>query len=126
MNAWRETADKLNAAAKEFAIERRREIDATVSRMRVDAIAAEKKLEELARAGTGSWSTLNAALAETRANFDRANQATREAFKRATSPAHSPRTAGNAPNEEVAGRSPDDEHAVAAAACRERQAGQVA
>lgn len=85
LNAWREVADKLSAAGKEFAIERRREIDATISRMKADAADAEKKLQELARAGTESWSTLNAALAETRATFDRANQATREAFKRATS-----------------------------------------
>jgi hypothetical protein len=87
LNAWRETADKLNAAAKEFAIERRREIDATVSRMKVDAATAEKKLQDLARAGTESWSALNAALTETRAIFDRANQAAREAFQRATSSA---------------------------------------
>jgi len=87
LTAWRETADKLNVAANEFAIERRREIDATVSRMKADAAAAEKKLQELARAGTESWSALNAALAGTRATFDRANQAAREAFKRATSSA---------------------------------------
>ena len=87
LNAWRETADKLNAAGKEFAIERRREIDATVSRMKADAATAEKKLQDLARAGTESWSGLNAALAETRATFDRANQSAREAFKRATSSA---------------------------------------
>lgn len=85
LNAWHETADKLNAASKEFAIERRREIDATVSRMKADAATAEKKLQDLARAGTESWSALNAALAETRATFDRTNQAAREAFKRATS-----------------------------------------
>jgi hypothetical protein len=83
LNAWRETADKLNAAAKEFAIERRREIDETVSHMKADAVAAEKKLQDLARAGTESWSALNSALTETRATFDRANQAAREAFKRA-------------------------------------------
>lgn len=87
LSAWREAGDKLNAAAKQFAIERRREIDATVSRMKADAGAAEKRLQEIARAGTDSWSTLNAALAETRATFDRANQAAREAFKRATSSA---------------------------------------
>jgi hypothetical protein len=85
LNAWRGTAEKLDVAAKEFAIERRREIDATVSRMKADAATAEKKLQDLARAGTESWSALNAALAETRATFDRANQAAREAFKRATS-----------------------------------------
>jgi hypothetical protein len=84
LNAWRETADKLNAAAKEFAIERRREIDAMVSRMKSDAAAAEQKLQDLARAGTESWSALSAALAETRATFDRAHQATRDAFTRAS------------------------------------------
>jgi hypothetical protein len=42
LNAWRETADKLNGAGKEFATERRREIDATISRMKADAVAAEK------------------------------------------------------------------------------------
>jgi hypothetical protein len=87
LNAWRDAAEKLNAASKEFAIERRREIDATVSRMKADAAAAEKKLLDLARAGTESWTTLNAALAESRTTFDRANQAAREAFKRATSSA---------------------------------------
>jgi hypothetical protein len=82
--AWRETADKLNTAAMEFATERRREIDETVARMKADAAAAEAKLQNLAQAGTQSWSTLNAALAETRAIFDRANRDAREAFKRAT------------------------------------------
>jgi hypothetical protein len=53
--------------------------------MKADAVTAEKKLQDLARAGTESWSALNSALAETRATFDRANQAAREAFKRATS-----------------------------------------
>lgn len=85
IKAWRETADKIHAAAAEFAAERRNDIDATVSRMRADATGAEEKLQELAQAaGTESWSALNAALTETRAVFDRANQAAREAFKRAT------------------------------------------
>ena len=85
LNSWRETADKLNAAGKDFGIERRREIDATVARMKADAVAAEKKLQDVARAGTESWSALNAALTETRAAFDRAHQAAREAFNQATS-----------------------------------------
>jgi hypothetical protein len=85
--AWRDTADKLNAAAKEFKTERRREIDASVARMKADATAAEEKLQKLAQAGTQSWSALEAALAETRGVFDRANQAAREAFKRAASSA---------------------------------------
>jgi hypothetical protein len=87
LNAWRETADKLNAAAKDLKIERRREIDATVARMKADATAAEEKLQKLAQAGTESWSAMTAALAETRGVFDRANQAAREAFNRAASSA---------------------------------------
>src|SRR4029077_7558254 len=41
MNAWRETADKFHAAAAYFASERRKDIDATVSRMRTEAAAAQ-------------------------------------------------------------------------------------
>jgi hypothetical protein len=81
LKAWREVADKVQIAAGEFAAERRGEIDASVARMKADAAAAEEKLQKLARAGTESWSALNAALAETRAAFDRANQTARDAFK---------------------------------------------
>ena len=84
MKAWREAADKIHATAGELAAGQRKEIDATVSRMRADAATAEAKLQKLAQAGTESWSALSAALSETRAAFDRANQAAREAFKRAT------------------------------------------
>ena len=52
--------------------------------MRADATAAEAKLQKLGQAGTKSWLALSAALTETRAAFDRANQAAREAFKQAT------------------------------------------
>ena len=83
LNAWREAANKLGSDAKEFATERRNEIDAAVKRMNADAAAAEEKLQKLNQAGTQSWSVLMAALTETRAVFDRANQAAREAFKRA-------------------------------------------
>ena len=58
-------------------------IDAAVKRMNADAVEAEKKLEKLSEAGTQSWSALMAALTETRTAFDRANEAAREAFKRA-------------------------------------------
>ncbi len=69
--------------AKKFASERRGDIDAAVKRMNADAVEAEKKLEKLSQAGTQSWSALMAALTETRTAFDRANEAAREAFKRA-------------------------------------------
>ena len=84
LNAWRDAADKLAAAAGEFASERRDEMEANVKRMKADAVAAEEKLQKLNQAGNQSWSALTAALTETRAVFDRANQTAREAFKRAT------------------------------------------
>ena len=83
LKAWRQAADKLGGSAKEFAAERRGEIDAVVKRMNTDATAAEEKLQKLSQAGGQSWSALMAALTETRAAFDRANQAARDAFKRA-------------------------------------------
>lgn len=83
LKAWREAADKLRSAGNEFAAERRGEIEATVKRMEADAAAAEDKLQKLNQAGLQSWSALMGALAETRAAFDRANQAAQEAFKRA-------------------------------------------
>jgi hypothetical protein len=52
--------------------------------MQADAAAAEEKLQKhLDQMGTQSGSALMAVLTETRAAFDRANQAAREAFKRA-------------------------------------------
>ena len=51
LNAWREAADKLGIDAKNFAAERRDEIDAVVKRMNADATEAEKKLEKLSQAG---------------------------------------------------------------------------
>ena len=83
LKAWHEAADKLGDSAKEFAAERRGEIDAAVKRMNADAAAAEEKLQKLSQAGAQSWSALTAALTETRAAFDGANQSAREAFKRA-------------------------------------------
>ena len=44
---------------------------------------ADQKLQKLAGAGNQSWDALNAALAETRGVFDRANQSVRDAFKKA-------------------------------------------
>jgi hypothetical protein len=83
LKAWREAADKLRTAGKEFAAERRGEIETTVKRMEADAAVAEERLGKLNQAGMQSWSALMGALAETRAAFDRANQAAQEAFKRA-------------------------------------------
>ncbi|MTV14293.1 MULTISPECIES: hypothetical protein [Bradyrhizobium] len=83
LKAWSEAANKFQAAAAGFATERRSELDAMVNRMKADAALAEEKLKKLQQAGTESWPVLMTALTETRAVFDRANEAVREAFKRA-------------------------------------------
>jgi hypothetical protein len=83
VKAWREAVDNLRTAGKEFAAKHQSEIDASVKRMEVDAATAEEKLQKLNQAGMQSWSALMGALGETRAAFDRANQAAQEAFKRA-------------------------------------------
>jgi SMC interacting uncharacterized protein involved in chromosome segregation len=82
LKAWREAADKFDAAASDFARERRGDIDATVTRMKAEAAIADKKLKNLQQAGNESWSVLMGALTETRAVFDRANQSAREVFKK--------------------------------------------
>jgi hypothetical protein len=84
LKAWHEAADKFAGAAKEFAAERRGEIDTVVKQMKTDAATAEETLQKLTQAGNQSWTALTAALNETRAAFDRADQAAREAFKKAT------------------------------------------
>ena len=84
LNAWREVASKLGSEAQTFASERRGEIDTVLKRMSAEAVAAEEQLKKLNQAGVQSWSVLTSALTETRAAFDRANQAAREAFKRAS------------------------------------------
>jgi len=96
VKAWREAADNLRTASKEFAAKHQSEIDETVKRMEVDAATAEEKLQKLNQAGMQSWSALMGALGETRAAFapgsafgvfpplwQRANKAAQEAFKRA-------------------------------------------
>lgn len=83
LNAWREVADKIASDGRQFAAERRAQIDEAVKRMKADAAEAEVKLQKLSHAGVQSWSALMVALAETRTNFDRANRAAQEAFKRA-------------------------------------------
>jgi hypothetical protein len=62
-------------------------MEATVAQMKADASTAEAKFQKLTKAGTESWTALSAALSDSRAAFDRANQAAWEAFKRASSSA---------------------------------------
>jgi hypothetical protein len=83
LHAWREAADKIHSASAGFAIERRARIDAAVEQMKEHASSAEANFQKLTKAGAQSWSAWSAALAESRAAFDRANQTAWEAFKKA-------------------------------------------
>jgi hypothetical protein len=86
LKAWRDAAEKIHNAAAGLAVDRRSDIDATLTRMKADGSKAEANLQELKRAGTESWVALNGALAESRAAFDRANQSAWDALKRAATP----------------------------------------
>ena len=83
LKAWREAADKILGAAAKFSAGTRTDIDAAVKQMKADASESEARLRKLKQAGTESWGALSAALKESRAAFDRANQAAWDAFKRA-------------------------------------------
>ena len=84
LKAWRAAADKLAGDTKQFTTERQAEFDAAVKHMRAEAAAAEVKLQkQMEQMGTQSRSAWMGVLTETRTAFDRANQAVREAFKRA-------------------------------------------
>ena len=78
-----EAADKFNDAATKVAADKRANIDAAVKQMKAEAAEAEVRLQKLKQAGSESWAALSGALAETRAAFDRADDAARKAFKRA-------------------------------------------
>ena len=83
LRAWRDAAETIQTAATGLAVHQRSDIDVAVTRMKADASKAEANLQELKRAGTEFWAALNGALTESRAAFDRANQAAWDALKRA-------------------------------------------
>jgi hypothetical protein len=86
IKAWREATVTLHEAAGKVAATQRAEIEAAIKRMKTEASEAEVRMQKLKRAGSDSWSSWSAALAESRKAFDRANQAAWDAVKRAASP----------------------------------------
>ena len=52
LKAWRDAAEKIHSAAAGLAVDRRSDIDATLTRMKADASKAEANLQEFKRAGT--------------------------------------------------------------------------
>ena len=84
LKAWHEAADKIQAASAEFAADRRAKVEIAVLQMRAAASETEANVQKLAKAGSESWTALNATLAESRTAFDKANQTAWDAFKRAS------------------------------------------
>ena len=86
IKAWHEAADKLHDSTVKMAAAKRTELDAAIKQMKTQASEAEARLQKLKQARDESWSALSAALADSREAFDRANQASWDAFRRTTSP----------------------------------------
>jgi small-conductance mechanosensitive channel len=72
--AWCAAADAFHSEAGKIAAARRADLDAAVKQMKADAAEAEARFNKLKQAGSESWASLSAALAESRKAFDRANQ----------------------------------------------------
>jgi membrane protein involved in colicin uptake len=83
LKAWKEAIDQLDASAKASASDRKREIESAMAAIRADREVVKARLEALKRSGKETRIALANALDESRAAFDRANQAAAEAFKRA-------------------------------------------
>jgi hypothetical protein len=84
LKAWRKAADKIQAASAEFAADGRAKVEAAVQQMKAAASVTEANVQKFAKAGSESWTTLNAALAESRTAFDKANQTAWDALKGAS------------------------------------------
>ena len=83
LKAWKDIIDQLEASAKASVSDRKREIESAIATIRADREVVRAKLEALKRSGKETRIALAAALDESRAAFDRANQTASEAIKRA-------------------------------------------
>jgi len=81
LEAWRAAADTFSGEAAKIATAKRADLDAAVQQMKADAAEAEARLQKLKQAGIETWSSLSAALAESRKAFDRANQTAADVLK---------------------------------------------
>ena len=77
LKAWRDVADTMQKATREFARERRGDIEQAAARIKSAAAAAEAKLDRLSATPSQPGPALTTVLAETRAAFDRANETAR-------------------------------------------------
>ncbi|MCA1452394.1 hypothetical protein I6F35_04065 [Bradyrhizobium sp. BRP22] len=83
LKAWRAAADAFSSEAAKIAAAKRADVDAAVKQMKADATEAEARFEKLKQVGSETWSSLSAALTESRKAFDRANQKAGDALNEA-------------------------------------------
>ncbi len=81
--AWHDATSNFDKIVTKVASARKAEFETALKKMKSDAAAASANLERLRGARDTSWSALKAALAESRAAFDRADHAVHAAFRRA-------------------------------------------
>ena len=83
LKAWRAAADVFSSEAAKIATAKRADLDAAVKQMKADAAEAESRFQKLKQVGSETWSSLSAALTESRKAFDRANQKAGDALNEA-------------------------------------------
>ena len=83
LKAWRAAADVFSSEAAKIATAKRADLDAAVKQMKADAAEAESRFKKLKQVGSETWSSLSAALTESRKAFDRANQKAGDALNEA-------------------------------------------
>ena len=86
LKAWQHVAEDFQREMTALAAEKRADMESAIKRMKAEAAEAEARLQKVQQAGTESWASLTAALAESRKAFDHANQAAADAFRRAVLP----------------------------------------
>ena len=86
IRAWQKTAEELHESATKVTAAKRADFDAALRQVKAGAAEAETQFQKLKQAGSESWTALNAALADSRKAFDKANQQAWDALKRATPP----------------------------------------
>ena len=79
--AWDETISALQKKAGVAAAEAKQDFDAALSLFKQQADEAKAKLEARQKAGSESWADFKAALQESRAAFDKANQKSLESYE---------------------------------------------
>jgi uncharacterized phage infection (PIP) family protein YhgE len=77
---WRNLLDGMQKAMSTATTERRSEAEAALNKIKEDAASSDATLKKMTAAGVESWRAFNTALAESRAAFDRANEAAQKAF----------------------------------------------